>query len=89
MAALLPGGLVRRIMAAAVIATSLWIEPAFVIGGQMASLGPMATGFGPMQGYLPNLPEVAIFILGISVAPALIRLDGRCSRTVPPHSHPR
>ena len=87
--ALLLGGRAPRLMAALVVAASLWIETAFVIGGQLASLGPVATWFGTVQGYLPNLSELAIFILGVSVAAALVRLGGQLLPAASPSSSTR
>jgi len=88
-AALLLSGRALRLMAALVVAASLWIEIAFVIGGQLISLGPVATWFGTVQGYLPNISELAIFILGVSVAAALVRLGGQLLPPGPPSSTTR
>jgi molybdopterin-containing oxidoreductase family membrane subunit len=74
LAAALFGGRVPRVMAALVILSSLWIELSFVITGQLATLGPMATWFGPVQSYLPNVPEIGIFVLGLAVAAAILKL---------------
>jgi molybdopterin-containing oxidoreductase family membrane subunit len=63
-----------RIAAALIIVSALWIELAFIITGQMASLGPMTTWYGPVQGYQPNLAEVGILVLGVAVAAALFQL---------------
>jgi molybdopterin-containing oxidoreductase family membrane subunit len=63
-----------RTAAALVAVASLWVALAFVITGQMASLGPMATWYGAVQVYRPNLAEVGILVLGIAVAAALFQL---------------
>ena len=62
------GGRLPRSAAVLIAAASLWVELAFVITGQMTSLGPMATWYGAAQAYRPNLAEVAILVLGIAVA---------------------
>ena len=68
------GSLLPRIAAALTAVASLWIEMAFVITGQTATLGPMETWYGEVQKYWPNLAEVGILVLGISVAAALFQL---------------
>ncbi len=68
------GDRLPRTAAIVLVAASLWIELAFVITGQMVSLGPMATWYGAAQTYLPNLAEVGILVLGIAVAAALFQL---------------
>ena len=61
--------------AATLIAVAiLWVELAFVITGQAVSLGPMATWYGAVQEYRPNLAEVGILVLGIAVSAALFQL---------------
>jgi len=49
-------------------------EVAFVISGQLVSLGPISTWFGAIQHYVPNLAEIGILVLGISVAALLFQL---------------
>ncbi|NNJ95426.1 MAG: polysulfide reductase [Halobacteria archaeon] len=68
------GGRLPRTAAALVAAVSLWVVLAFVITGQMVTLGPMATWYGAVQAYRPNLAEVGILVLGIAVAAALFQL---------------
>ncbi|WP_253182341.1 hypothetical protein [Aeromonas sp. DNP9] len=51
-------------------------EVAFVTSGQLASLGPKATWFGAVQHYVPNLAEIGILVLGISMAALLFQLMG-------------
>ena len=67
-------GHVPRTAAALVAAVSLWVMLAFVITGQMVTLGPMAAWYGAVQEYRPNLAEVGILVLGIAVAAALFQL---------------
>ncbi|MCA1790861.1 MAG: polysulfide reductase [Thioalkalivibrio sp.] len=67
-------GYAPRILATFGLIASLWIAYNFVLTGQLVSLGPAAGWFGPIQVYRPNLPEIAILILGIAVAAALIKL---------------
>ncbi len=67
-------GMAPRILAALGLVAALWVAYNFVITGQLVSLGPNATWFGEVQTYLPNLPELAIFVLGVAVAAALIKL---------------
>jgi len=68
------GGRLPRTAAALIAVASLLVELAFVITGQMVSLGPMATWYGTVQEYWPNLAEVGILVLGIAVAAALFQL---------------
>ena len=68
------GGHLPRTAAALIAVAILWVELAFVITGQMASLGPMATWYDAVQEYRPNLAEVGILVLGIAVAAALFQL---------------
>ncbi len=69
------GGRLPRSSALLVAVASLWVELAFVITGQIVSLGPMATWYGAAaQAYRPNIAEVGILVLGIAVAAALFQL---------------
>lgn len=63
----------------AMLVTLLWsflAEVAFVTCGQLVSLGPKSTWFGAVQHYVPNLAEIGILILGISMAALLFQLMG-------------
>jgi len=68
------GGRLPRSAAALIAVAILWVELAFVITGQMVSLGPLTTWYGAVQEYRPNLAEVGILVLGIAVAAALFQL---------------
>ncbi|MEA3410814.1 MAG: hypothetical protein U9R74_04660 [Pseudomonadota bacterium] len=68
------GARLPRSAAALIVAATLWVEWAFVITGQEVSLGAMATWYGAVQSYQPNLAEVGILVLGIAVAAALFQL---------------
>lgn len=63
----------------AMLVTLLWsflVEVAFVTSGQLVSLGPKSTWFGAVQHYVPNLAEIGILVLGISMAALLFQLMG-------------
>jgi molybdopterin-containing oxidoreductase family membrane subunit len=68
------GGFVRRTASLLAIAGAFWVVYRFVITGQLQALGPAETWFGAVQAYVPNLPELAVLVLGLSVAAALIKL---------------
>ncbi|MBS0002724.1 MAG: polysulfide reductase [Thioalkalivibrio sp.] len=70
-------GLAPRILAAFGLVATLWVAYNFVITGQLVSLGPNVGWFGEIQAYRPNLPELAILVLGIAVAAALIKLGNQ------------
>ncbi len=57
-----------RIASLIMLISVFLLESLFVIQGQMIVLGPQTVWFGDMVFYAPNLPEIAILILGISVA---------------------
>ena len=63
-----------RTAAGLIAVASLWVQLAFVIAGQMVSLGPMAAWHGAVQTYHPNLAEFGILVHGIAVAAALFQL---------------
>ncbi|AHE98799.1 NrfD/PsrC family molybdoenzyme membrane anchor subunit [Thioalkalivibrio paradoxus] len=69
--------LAPRLLALLAIVAVLWVQYSFIIAGQLMSLAPTADGYGGVQSYRPNLPEILILVLGIAVAAALIKLGDR------------
>ena len=73
-AAALAGGIASRISAALVMIGSFWVLYGFIITGQLVVQGPMVGWYGKVTSFAPNLAEVAILVLGISVAAAVYQL---------------
>jgi hypothetical protein len=73
-AAALAGVAASRVAGAVVMAASFWVLYSFIITGQLAVQGPMIGWYGEVTSFAPNLAEVAILILGVSVAAAVYQL---------------
>ncbi len=63
-----------RLAALLTLVASLWTELAFVVGGQLTTLGPKTTWLGVEQTYLPNLPELGILVFGIGTALLILKV---------------
>jgi hypothetical protein len=66
-----------RLLAAVGLLGTFAVHYSFIVTGQLVALGPKANWHGDVQSYAPNLPELLILVLGISVAAALIKLGER------------
>jgi len=73
-AAALAGGIASRISAALVMIGSFWVLYGFIITGQLVVQGPMQGWYGAVTSFAPNLAEIAILVLGVSVAAAVYHL---------------
>jgi hypothetical protein len=65
---------VTRPLALLVLAGVLWVEYSFIIAGQLKPQGPLATWYGDLTSYTPNLWEVGTFVLGVSLAAFIVKL---------------
>jgi hypothetical protein len=70
----LAGGAAARAAAALAMIGSFWVLYSFIITGQLAVQGPMVGWYGEITSFMPNLAEIAILVLGISVAGAVYHL---------------
>jgi hypothetical protein len=73
-AAALAGVAASRVAGAVVMAASFWVLYSFIITGQLAVQGPMIGWYGEVTSFAPNLAEIAILVLGVSVAAAVYHL---------------
>ena len=73
-AAALAGGAAPRIAAALAVIGSFSVLYGFIITGQLAVQGPQVGWYGEIVSFTPNLAELAILILGVSVAAAVFNL---------------
>ena len=68
------GGMVPRIAGLLGLVGIYWVCHGFIITGQLSILGPQQVWYGEVTSFTPNAAEVAIIVLGLSVAGALYLL---------------
>ena len=56
------------------LAGVLWVQYSFILAGQLKPKGPQVNWYGELTSYMPNIWELAIFVLGVSLAAFIVKL---------------